>query len=211
VNPYKTERMALRTFSLVAGGASVLTLLSKSSHGEPFSACTAWTRWVTVSVRFFCYPINLFQHYPRERAWLKMQRAEEGETLPGSLSRIPVQVIRRADLNETLELKILAEANFIPDLKVPWPLDAQARAVEEYYQQFCKAKRADHETALAEVVSVFGISRQRAIDLLEALESAAASPAVVPAINPRTIIAKIRITAILPASANPSLNSSAAK
>ena len=102
--------------------------------------------------------------------WLKMQCAENGEKSPESLSRIPVEVIRKADLKETLELKILAEANFIPDLKVPWPLDAQARAVDEYYQQFRKAKKADPETALAEVVSVFGISRQRAVDLLGALE-----------------------------------------
>ena len=42
-------------------------------------------------------------------------------------------------------------------------------------------------------------------------ESAAVSPAAVPAINPRTIMAKIRIPATLPTSANPSLKSSAAK
>jgi ParB-like chromosome segregation protein Spo0J len=102
--------------------------------------------------------------------WLKMQCTERGKPLPESLSQIPVQVIRKADLTDTLELKILAEANFIPDLKVAWPLDAQARAVEEYYQRFQKEKKADEETALAEVVAVFGISRQRAVDLLDTLE-----------------------------------------
>jgi len=102
--------------------------------------------------------------------WLKMQRAERGKSSPESLSQIPVQVIRKADLTETLELKILAEANFIPDLKVAWPLDAQARAVEEYYQRFRREKKADEETALAEVVAVFGIARQRAVDLLDTLE-----------------------------------------
>lgn len=102
--------------------------------------------------------------------WLRMQFAARGKTSPESLSQIPVQVIRKADLKETLELKILAEANFIPDLKVAWPLDAQARAVEEYYQQFRKAKKADHEAALLEVVAVFGIPRQRAVDLLDTLE-----------------------------------------
>jgi ParB-like chromosome segregation protein Spo0J len=102
--------------------------------------------------------------------WLKIQAAHAGEKTPDSLAQIPVQVIRKADLSETLELKILAEANFIPDLKVAWPLDAQARAVEEYYQKYRKNKKADHEGALAEIVAVFGISRQRAVDLLDTLE-----------------------------------------
>ena len=102
--------------------------------------------------------------------WLKMQCAERGKDLPEPLSQIPVQIIREADLSNTLELKILAEANFIPDLKVAWPLDAQARAVEEYYERFRKEKKADEETALAEVVAVFGIQRQRAVDLLDTLK-----------------------------------------
>jgi hypothetical protein len=101
--------------------------------------------------------------------WLKMQHVDCGMKPPDFLSRIPVLVIRKADLKDTLELKILAEANFIPDLKIPWPLDAQARAVEEYYWRFRKAKNADHETALTEVVSVFGIKRQRAVDLMDSL------------------------------------------
>src|SRR6266568_6426069 len=44
VNHARFERIALRTFSLVAGGASVLTLPNKSSHGEPCLAWTACTR-----------------------------------------------------------------------------------------------------------------------------------------------------------------------
>ena len=70
--------------------------------------------------------------------WLKMLSRKRGTEPSESLSRISVQVIRKADLDkeETLERKILAEANFIPDLKIPWPLDAQARAVDEYYKQF---------------------------------------------------------------------------
>jgi len=102
--------------------------------------------------------------------WLKMQCIERGKALPESLTEIPVQVIRKADLKHTLELKILAEANFIPDLKVAWSLDAQARAVEEYYRQFRKENNTDRETALTEVLAVFGIARQRAVDLLDTLE-----------------------------------------
>jgi hypothetical protein len=47
MNHNRLECIALRTLLLVAGGASVLTLPSKSSHGEPRLACTACTRWRT--------------------------------------------------------------------------------------------------------------------------------------------------------------------
>lgn len=102
--------------------------------------------------------------------WLRMQRRKPDEKISEFLMKIPVHVIQKNDLKGSLELKILAEANFIPDLKVPWPLDAQARAVDEYYNKFIKDKKTDHETALAEVVSVFGISRQRAVDLMDTLK-----------------------------------------
>jgi len=102
--------------------------------------------------------------------WLKMQCVEREKTIPESLNQIPVQVIRKADLTDTLELKILAEANFIPDLKVTWPLDAQARALDDYYQKLRKEKKVDEETAISEVVAVFGISRPRAMDLLDTLD-----------------------------------------
>lgn len=103
--------------------------------------------------------------------WLKHICAERGEPEPLTLQEIPVLVIRKADLDrsETLELKILAEANFIPDLKVSWPLDAQARAVEAYYQELLH-KNVDHDTAIAEAVGVFGISRSRIIDFLDTLK-----------------------------------------
>jgi hypothetical protein len=102
--------------------------------------------------------------------WLRIRSAERGEPAPSALSEIPVLIIRKADLKDALELKILAEANFIPSLKVPWPLDAQARAVAQFYEEFRSVHNADVETALAEVVGVFGISRQRAVDLMEVLE-----------------------------------------
>ena len=101
--------------------------------------------------------------------WLRIQCKERNLPPPDTLSEIPVHVIRKADLKGTLELKILAEANFIPTLKIPWPLDAQARAVDEYYQRFRKEKNADQETAVQEAVGVFGINRQRVLDLLNTL------------------------------------------
>jgi len=99
--------------------------------------------------------------------WLRMQNKSHQEL--SVLQAIPVFVIRKSDLSQELELKILAEANFIPDLKVSWPLDAQARAVESYYQEL-RQKKVDRDTAIAEAVGVFGISRSRIIDLMDALD-----------------------------------------
>lgn len=100
--------------------------------------------------------------------WLKMRAESHDEDPPSHLSEIPVDVIREADLTPELELKILAEANFIQDLKIPWPLDAQARAVAEFYSQ--RLEEFEMDEAIEEAVEIFGIKRQRVVDLLETLE-----------------------------------------
>jgi hypothetical protein len=93
------------------------------------------------------------------------------EAIPAFLKNIPVHVIRKTDLRDpTLELKILAEANFISDLKVAWSHDAQARAVDQYYWSIRRRKHLDHATALEDVHKVFGIERTRASDYLEVLK-----------------------------------------
>lgn len=101
--------------------------------------------------------------------WLQMQCRNQKVTEPHTLLEIPVFIIKKNDLSPEMELKILAEANFIPDLKVSWPLDAQARAVEDYYQERLQ-HGVDHETAIVESVGVFGINRSRIIDFLDTLK-----------------------------------------
>ena len=101
---------------------------------------------------------------------IRMQDISRSVITGDILDEIPVLIIHESDLNKTLELKIIAEANFIQDLKLPWPLDAQARAVEEFYNNYKTEINSDHDLAIAEVVSIFGISRQRANDLLGALK-----------------------------------------
>lgn len=101
--------------------------------------------------------------------WLQMQCRGRNVPEPPTLLDIPVFIIKKNDLSSELELKILAEANFIPDLKVSWPLDAQARAVEDYYQER-RQKGVDHETAIVESIGVFGINRSRIIDFLDTLK-----------------------------------------
>ncbi|MCF6282920.1 MAG: ParB N-terminal domain-containing protein [Candidatus Polarisedimenticolaceae bacterium] len=102
--------------------------------------------------------------------WLRLQSEGRGNRVPESLERIPVMVIRTEDITVQQELKILAEANFIKDLKVSWPLDAQARAVYDFYRALIHDGELNKDDALSEVVSVFGITKGRVNDLLDTLE-----------------------------------------
>ena len=100
---------------------------------------------------------------------LRKQYSDKGLDEPKILSNIPVLVIRKDDLTDMQELKILAEANFIPDLKVAWPLDAQARAVNSYCESAVK-RGVDRDAAILEAAGVFGISRGRVVDFLDVLK-----------------------------------------
>lgn len=99
---------------------------------------------------------------------LRIRAAEQDRRVPAVLKRIPVFIIKSKDITPSLRLKILAEANFVEDLKVPWPLDAKARAVKSFYDE-CRKRRMDHEQAIAEIREVFGISSQRAQDYLDTM------------------------------------------
>lgn len=94
--------------------------------------------------------------------------AHDGE-IPEVLTRIPTFVIKEEDLKKNKnELRIIAEANFLPDLKVPWPIDAQARAIRNYLE----SPGRDRNQALNEIKSVLGKSKSEAIVLLESLDLA---------------------------------------
>lgn len=101
---------------------------------------------------------------------LRIQSSKAKKNLPNCLSNIPVWVIKSSEVNNKTRIKILAEENFIRDLKLPWSLDAQARAVDDYYQELKKQNLGSEDEVFTELVSVFGITRQRAKDLLESLK-----------------------------------------
>jgi len=103
----------------------------------------------------------------------RLQLTAKGKPLPDHITSVPVWIVRQQDLdkNEALELKILAEANFVPDLKVTWPLDAQARAVEHFYEKLKSTGKSEDE-AINIIKDVFGIEKTRAADLLESLQVA---------------------------------------
>lgn len=99
---------------------------------------------------------------------LKLQAIKRGQKIPVVLNEIPVYIVKQDDLKSPVsELKIIAEANFVPDLRVTWPHDAQARAIEKYYRKISTDDQARDIESLADV---FGIERQRVRELLETLQ-----------------------------------------
>ena len=100
---------------------------------------------------------------------IKFNAQTEGKEVPEILNRIPALVIKEETLSKNNnELRIIAEANFLPDLKVPWPIDAQARVIRNYLEE----SGNDIPKALSEIKSILGINKSDAVVLLESLELA---------------------------------------
>jgi hypothetical protein len=100
-------------------------------------------------------------------AYLKYKNAG-ADARPSALDRIPALVIRAADLTDRLRLKILAEANFLQDLKVPWSLDVKARLIYEFHTSL-KADGVADEQIYDEILDVFAADKATVDAYLEAL------------------------------------------
>lgn len=98
--------------------------------------------------------------------YLKFKAQEKGDERPKILDEIPVWVIKNKDINKKLRLKILAEANFVSDYKVPWSLDVKADVINDYYQT-CIGKGLSEEKAYKEIYDVFSIEPQDARDYID--------------------------------------------
>lgn len=79
-------------------------------------------------------------------------------TLPEYLNKIPVLVIKKKDITPAQQNKILAEANFVEDFKVPWTLDVKAKVIDDYFQQ-CKAAGNTDENVYSEIEDVYGLKK----------------------------------------------------
>ena len=101
--------------------------------------------------------------------YIKFKAQEKGEARPKVLDEIPVWVIRNKDINKKLRLKILAEANFVSDYKVPWSLDVKADVINDYYQT-CIDKGLSEEKAYEEIYDVFSVEPQQARDYIDTLK-----------------------------------------
>ena len=106
-------------------------------------------------------------HWLSQRPKRRNQKEDELKLI---LDEIPVYIIRESDLTPELELKILAEANFVKDLRVPWPLTAKAKAIKSYYELLTEERGIDDEAAMRQIVSVLSIKKPEAQQLLGALK-----------------------------------------
>jgi len=88
---------------------------------------------------------------------------------PEVLDRIPVLVIKDTDVDETTKRKILAEANFVEEYKVPWSLDVKAKVVGDFYRS-CIAAGSTPEQAYEAIEDVYGVKKVDVDAYLETMD-----------------------------------------
>jgi hypothetical protein len=88
---------------------------------------------------------------------------------PPLLDLIPVKIIKKSDIDEKIEYKILAEANFVSDYKIPWTLDVKARVIYEYFKK-CVSKKMSEEAIYSEIKEVFSLKKSEVKAYVESIE-----------------------------------------
>ena len=92
-------------------------------------------------------------------AYLKFQAKKKKKNAPKALKHIPVWVIKKDDIDDKKERKILAEANFVPDFKVEWTLDVKAQVISEYFESLKKEKK-NIDKIYDEILNVYGVQKK---------------------------------------------------
>jgi hypothetical protein len=87
-------------------------------------------------------------------SYISNEAKKQGKPEPEVLSKIPVWVIKTKDISERTKQKILAEANFVEDYKVPWPLDVKAKIIDEFYKS-CIKEGIDKDKIYEEIKDVY--------------------------------------------------------
>jgi len=83
---------------------------------------------------------------------------EQDAQAPAVLTEIPVWVIKTSDVDDTIKQKILAEANFVPDYKVPWTLDVKAKVIADFYRA-CIRRGLKPKQAYEEIRDVYSLKK----------------------------------------------------
>jgi len=92
--------------------------------------------------------------------YLLRKAQKDGIPRPAILDKIPVWVIKNKDIPDfKTEQKILAEANFVPDYKVPWTDDVKAKVIDDYFNHCIKNKNMTREEAYKEIFNVYSVER----------------------------------------------------
>jgi len=102
-------------------------------------------------------------------SYLFHKAQKEKTEIPKVLNDIPVYVIKRNDVNERIQRKILAEANFIDDYKVPWSLDVKAKVIDDFYHS-CIKEGSNKEETYKEIKDVYGEDKSTVDAYIESME-----------------------------------------
>ena len=86
-----------------------------------------------------------------------------------TLSRIPVLVIKASDLQDNQKEKILAEANYVDDLKVPWSVDVKAKVISDYYNYLIKNGFSEQE-AFIQIKDVYSLDKSEVKAYVETID-----------------------------------------
>lgn len=78
---------------------------------------------------------------------------------PKVLTNIPAFIIKTKDINERIERKILAEANFVDDFRVQWPLQVRAKVISNFYHK-CKKLKMKPKEIEEEITNVYGVEKK---------------------------------------------------
>ena len=77
---------------------------------------------------------------------------------PNVLTSIPALIIKTKDIDERIEQKILAEANFVEDFRVRWPLQVRANVISGFYKE-CKKRKMSKKIIYGEILNVYGVEK----------------------------------------------------
>lgn len=91
---------------------------------------------------------------------------DKREELPKHVIYIPVDVLPRRTRERDLEKLVIAEANFVSDLKVDWPREVKATVIEREFRE-ARAQGRSREQAYARIRRIYGIDARDVDKFLE--------------------------------------------
>lgn len=93
-------------------------------------------------------------------------KSEEVEKI---LSEIPVHIIKSDEIEDKQKNKILAEANYVDDLKVPWSADVKAKVISDYYKYLLNTGLTEQDV-FAEIKNVYSLDKSEVKAYVETIQ-----------------------------------------
>lgn len=86
------------------------------------------------------------------------------------LNNIPTWIIKSGDLSVKRERKILAEANFVKDLKVPWTLDVKAMVIADLFKELTEEEKKSEAEAFMEIENIYSLKKNEAKSYIDTIK-----------------------------------------